>query len=42
MVRGFSDFSPKDLRTALVEDFETFRGDQPQGDDLTFVILKYL
>ncbi|HVO40712.1 MAG TPA: SpoIIE family protein phosphatase [Spirochaetia bacterium] len=41
LLKSHRDLSPSDLKDALSSDFETFRGDQPQGDDLTFVILKY-
>ena len=41
MLKDNMDLSPHALRETLVSDFDSFRGIQPQGDDLTFLILKY-
>jgi len=41
LLKNRPDMGPDELRHALCEDLDGFRGQQPQNDDLTFVILNY-
>ncbi len=41
LIREHSDLTPEALRDMLCADLEAYRGEEPQGDDLTFLILGF-
>ncbi len=40
-MKSHPDLGPDALQDILTSDLDGFRGEQPQNDDLTFLILSY-